>query len=448
MRYVFSLILILLLASETLIANGPLLQKLEQIKEISDIKELDIPQYKEYYEFWFEQPIDHSNPAKGTFKQRVLLGHRDFKVPTVAILEGYGIFTTIEGELSWFLSANQLTIEHRFFSNSRPAGDTPWEYLTLKQTATDQHKIIQALRQHVYPDNRWISTGISKGGRTAVYHRYFFPNDVEISVPYVTPMNLAKVDPRLEKFLSNLGKTPKNEKQPTSGSPEIKEQILNFQKRCFDNLDKILPQMEATAKLNNYTFEKVGGLERATKMVILEFRFSFWQGGHDINEMPQPDSDDYTKLFYYLTYISSPDFFSDKTMVNYQAYYYTALTESGMYAYNIKPFKKYFKEERGNRITFDFAMPKGYENMPFNKKQQKNINHWLQTKAEKILFIYGGSDPWYATAVDLKKNDRCVKFVKEDMSHGCRILRFDKPTQASIMKTLNAWIEDIPSNSR
>ena len=86
MRYVFLLFVTLLLASNTVFADGPLLQKLQQIKEISDIKELKVPSYTEYYEFWYEQPIDHENPSKGSFKQKVLLGHRDFKAPMVAIL--------------------------------------------------------------------------------------------------------------------------------------------------------------------------------------------------------------------------------------------------------------------------------------------------------------------------------------------------------------------------
>ena len=92
MRYVFSLFVTLLLACGSVLANGPLLQKLQQIKEISGIRELKVQPYTEYYEFWYEQPIDHNNPSKGTFKQRVLLGHRDFNAPMVAILEGYGIY--------------------------------------------------------------------------------------------------------------------------------------------------------------------------------------------------------------------------------------------------------------------------------------------------------------------------------------------------------------------
>ncbi len=60
-----------------------------------------------------------------------------------------------------------------------------------------------------------------------------------------------------------------------------------------------------------------------------------------------------------------------------------------MYAYNTKPFKKFFKDEPEPIITFDFAMPKGYENAPFNTQQLQDINHWLQTNA-KTFFSFTG----------------------------------------------------------
>ena len=263
MRYVFSLFVTLLLACGSVLANGPLLQKLQQIKEISGIRELKVQPYTEYYEFWYEQPIDHNNPSKGTFKQRVLLGHRDFNAPMVAILEGYGIYSPAESELSKLFKTNQLTIEHRFFNNSKPEGETPWTDLTLKQAATDQHEIIQALRQKIYPNTKWISTGISKGGQTTVYHRYFYPEDVELSVPYVAPINLEKIDPRLEKFLSKLGGTPENRKLLEGGGKDIKWQIFDFQKRCLENMDKLMPLMQELTQAKGYSFNKVGGTERA-----------------------------------------------------------------------------------------------------------------------------------------------------------------------------------------
>ena len=440
MKYLFLNIIVLLLAVTSTFANSPLFEKLQQIREVSNIQKMEISPYVEYYEFWFEQPIDHDHPEKGSFKQRVLLGHRETQAPVVAVLEGYGIHTANPSELSELFKTNQVTIEHRFFNQSKPAGTTPWEYLTLKQAATDQHRIIQSLKKALYPKSKWISTGISKGGQTTIYHRYFYPNDVDISVPYVAPMNLEAIDSRLERFLSELGNEPRRGVLLEGKGKEDKYQIFDFQKKCFEHLDKLVPRMETLAKSRNYTFTKVGGIERATKLVILEFPFSFWQWGGDITQMPLEESANWDAMFSYLVRISSPDFFDDAAIEKIQAFYYAALTETGMYAYNIKPFKKYFKEESKGTITFRYALPKGYEQVTFNTKQLQDMNRWLQTDADKMLFIYGGQDPWSATAVDLKKNQKCARYIKADANHTCRIKSFEHLTRTAIIKTLSGWL--------
>ena len=106
MRYVFSLFVTLLLACGSVLANGPLLQKLQQIKEISGIRELKVQPYTEYYEFWYEQPIDHNNPSKGTFKQRVLLGHRDFNARQKASCQNYSRQTSLPSNTAFSTTAN------------------------------------------------------------------------------------------------------------------------------------------------------------------------------------------------------------------------------------------------------------------------------------------------------------------------------------------------------
>ncbi len=68
------------------------------------------------------------------------------------------------------------------------------------------------------------------------------------------------------------------------------------------------------------------------------------------------------------------------------------------------------------------------------------IEAWLQTDAERILFVYGGSDPWYATAADPDKNWKCRKYVRGDMSHRCRIKDFDPVSREDLIDTLKEWL--------
>ena len=118
-------------------AGDGIYEKLQQIPQISEIQKLDVKPFQEYYQFWFEQPVDHSDPAKGTFRQRVLLGHKQSDAPVIVELEGYNIWSSEEGELANILKGNQLTIEHRFFDQSVPEGGIPWENLTIKQAMSE-----------------------------------------------------------------------------------------------------------------------------------------------------------------------------------------------------------------------------------------------------------------------------------------------------------------------
>lgn len=434
--------IILFALSAVLRAESPLLEKLQQIKEISDIKKMDIEPFGEYYEFWYEQPVDHNNPSAGKFKQRVMLGHKADKAPMIVEIQGYNIWTPREGELANLLKGNQLTIEHRFFDNSVPEGGIPWDYLTIKQAADDQHEIIQAIKKNIYPDSKWVTTGISKGGQTTIFHRYFYPEDVDVSVPYVAPLNLEYVDPRIEKFLSKSGLSKVGIGgflfQGKDNSKDCFWAIRDFQHLCFQNIDKLVPMLEEQAKDKSYTFNMVGGVKRALQLMILEYQFSFWQWGHNCGDIPE-NGDDMEMVYDNLVKVSSPTFFEDAGIKQQQPFFYAALTEIGMYDYKIRPFKKYLPDKED--ITFTFTMPEGVKQKPFNDKQMKDIARWLQTDAKNMLFIYGGIDPWGSTAVDLGNNSKCRKYVKADMDHSCRIRSFEDITKQDIVSTLKEWLK-------
>ena len=443
MRKLFTTIVFVCAWTVAVWAGNGILEKLQQIPQISGIQELKVEPFREYYQFWFEQPVDHSDPAKGTFKQKVLLGHKAYNAPVIVELEGYNIWSQNEGELSNLLKGNQLTIEHRFFDQSVPAGGIPWEHLTIKQAADDQHEIIQTIKQNIYPASKWVSTGISKGGQTTIFHRYFYPEDVEVSVPYVAPLNLEYVDHRLAKFLDRLG-TAKSSVKSLFAWDDLNAchwVIRDFQLLCFQHLDVLVPMLEELAQDKGYTYQTVGGVERALQLMILEYPFAFWQWGASCAEIPGQDNPDWDEIFDYLVRVSSPDFFEDKYIIRMQPFFYAALTEIGMYDYKIKPFKKFLPKDDKD-IDFSFTMPEGVEKKPFNDAQMKAINKWLQTDAEKILFVYGGSDPWYATGVDLKNNEKCRKYVRGDMSHACRIKDFDPVSKEDLIDTLNGWLTE------
>lgn len=377
--------------------------------------------YSSYFELYFTQPLDHENPDAGTFQQRVLLGNHDVDKPMVVEIQGYNIWTEKAGELSKLLKANQLTIEHRYFKNSMP-DSLDWKYLNITQTAADQHVVIQALKK-IYK-NKWITTGISKGGQTTIYHRYFYPKDVDVSVPYVAPHNLSREDKRIHEHLASIG------------SKECRDKIYDFQLACFKDKKNLLPLAKAHAEQKGYSFSM--GLEKALDLSILEYSFAFWQWGkYKCQDIPSSNSAT-KELFDHLIRVSGMDFFDEISLKPSLAFYHQALTEIGMYSYDVELFKQYINYE--NDLTFNHVFP----NDPirkFNPESMQKINKWLQNDASKMLFIYGEYDTWSATAVDLKENDKCKKFVNPEGSHGTRIRSFPPEMKNEIIKTLEEWLE-------
>lgn len=122
--------------SEPVVIN-PVLKALSEIPNVHDIKEFkETAKYgfKEGYEFFFDQPIDHKNPSAGTFQQLVRICVRDVNIPTVLYTEGYLISPIASAiDLTEALGTNLVQIEHRHFGDSKILSDTRWEYLNCEQ---------------------------------------------------------------------------------------------------------------------------------------------------------------------------------------------------------------------------------------------------------------------------------------------------------------------------
>jgi hypothetical protein len=385
--------------------------------------------YTESYDVRFSQPLDHNNPDKGTFKQRVIVSHVGYDRPTVVILEGYDLHSTKAGELSKLLNANQITIEHRFYGESQP-DSLPWDLLNVKQAAADQHKIIQSLK-NIY-SGKWISTGISKGGQTTIFHRRFYPKDVDVSVPYVAPLNFEREDPRIAKHLA------------TVGTKECREKILNFQKALFENKEHILPLVKKHAQEKGYKFKNLG-IERAYDINVLEYSFAFWQWNGNCENIPSENAT-YEEMFKHWTSIASFSFFDVKPLSSDQLFTYQALTELGFYDYDITPFKKYLDDTVN--ITFDFKIPEGVH-YSYNPSVMKDINNWVQNNGNYMLYIVGEYDPWGATSVNPSDNTIAVKMINPKANHATRIKSFPKEMRQNIYNLLESWLDiEIEANKK
>ncbi len=404
------------------------IEQLNNLQYVVEVNEINIDTtFAKQYELYFEQPLDHKNPELGTFRQRVLLSHKNENLPVVAVLEGYKIWSLFASEPTKILNCNQVTIEHRFFKDSKP-DSIPWDKLTIWQAATDQHIIIDVLKS-IYKES-WLTTGISKGGQTTMYHRSFYPDDVQACIPYVAPLNFAREDERIYKFLNSVG------------TDEDRSRIYEFQCLCFDNQEELIGMLKDKAKEKEWSYKF--GFEKALQYTILEYPFVFWQwGGFKSDEIPNEKAT-VTELFEHLNRVAGFTFFEDAAVEISRPFFWAAITEIGMYGYETKPFKKYLGDTTD--FTFDFTIPEGTEPV-YKPEAMQKVKQFLDTEGNNMLYVVGGLDVWGATSYEPSGENNSVRMILANGHHGTRIKDFPKKEREYMYSLLEDWmqveIEDI-----
>ncbi len=354
--------------------NFLITEKLSQIDGVSFITEEGSTTYKQCFKLEIEQPLNHHVKGGQTFKQKVYLHHFDISRPTILFINGYSIRTPYVSELAEMIGANQVYVEHRFFGDSKP-DNYDWNYLNIEQAAADYHRIIEILKQ-IYK-GKWLSTGISKGGQTVMFHSFYYPKDVDVSVPYVAPLNFSAQDKRLISFFDEVG------------TKECREKIDNFQRLLLENKEELLPEFLKNAKNQKYSFEILGE-EKAYEYMVLEYEFAFWQWQFSSCEEIPTEINKPKEIIAHIEAVDAISFFSDKSIETFRPFFYQALTEIGFYTYNINTLKKLLVY--ADNPDFDFTMPKGIT-AEFNDTLMQSVNNYIQNDADNFIYIYGGSDP-------------------------------------------------------
>ncbi len=380
--------------------------------------------FSEIYELMIIQPVDHKNPDGPSFSQQVFLSYVGPDKPVVVITEGYG-GRNYKSELADLLQCNQIIIEHRYFDDSRP-DSIDWQYLTSWQAATDQHAIIELFKPVFH--GKWITTGISKGGQTVMYHSYYYPNDVDVRVPYVGPLAFDTEDERIYSFLDNVG------------TPECREQVRKFQEMVLIKRDVYFPMMMELAAKQGWTFERVGGPEVAYEMSALEYDFAYWQWGNTpCDEIPLNGTDE--EVFRHFSRIGDFSYFSDQGLPGMEPFFYQAMTELGYYGYRFDNFKDMLLYAKDNGSPeFAFAAPR-VALPPFDKELNLKVKDYIESKADNFIFIYGEQDTWSAAAVSLSGRTNSVMIVKKGGDHRTRIRNLDAADRKVVMDKLSEWLE-------
>lgn len=207
------------------------------------------PQYTTYI-VYYNQPLQHAEPNSPRFHLRALLTVDNRQDATKAVnhvyCSGYDLMANYlerpdsafkytedcTTEIAHRYKANFIQIEHRYFRYSAP--DKCWEHLDdcqAEEAAQDFHALFDALKKVL--KGKWVMSGVSKGGITTLLQHTFFPDDMDIFVPYSAPFFESDRDKGMQKYWYENG-----------WSKEFRDLYANVRRHGIDRKNTIFPIYE------------------------------------------------------------------------------------------------------------------------------------------------------------------------------------------------------------
>ena len=311
-------------------------------------------------------------------------------------------------------------MEHRYFGTSFP-DSIDYDYLTIEQAANDHHRVVEIFKP--FFTGKWINTGISKGGQTTMYHRYFFPDDVDASVPYVGPLMFSREDPRFYHFFD------------TVGTPECRAAIHHFQEMLLKNKKELLPRFIEGNKKKKQAYRP--GYEFGYEYMALEYSFAFWQWGNDCHSIPD-ESVGLDSIYRHFEKVVGYGYLTEPKIPEDYTFMVQAMKDFGYYGYDITEFEGLLDVVKEH--NYDFVLPKGLE-IEYHPELMQKVNNYLQKHGDHFMYIYGGNDPYASQQVQLTGECDAVKYVLPGGSHSTRIRNFPKEIQAEMFRKLEEWLD-------
>jgi len=423
-RIIFLVLLFIGISQIALTQSSDLQRFLETIPGLSFVKVDSGTKFNEFYKLELSQPLDYKDPQSKTFKQRVFLSLNEKTKPVVLVTEGYNANRADNPnymtEITKILDANQIFVEHRYFGESFP-DSTNYDYLTIEQAANDHHRIVELFKP--FFTGKWINTGISKGGQTTMYHRYYFPDDVDASVPYVGPLMFSRADPRFYEYFD------------TVGTEECRTAIHNFQELLLKKKKELLPKFIEGNKKKEYTYRP--GYEFGYEYMVLEYPFAFWQWGADCNSIPE-ESVGLDSVYKHFNKIVDYGYLTESKARDDFSFMVQAMKDFGYYGYDVSEFEGLLDVVKEH--NYDFVLPEN-TTINYNPQLMQNVKNYLQKEGNHFLYIYGGFDPYVSQQVELTGECDAVKYILPGGSHKTRIKDFPKEIRAEMFKKLEEWLD-------
>lgn len=412
--------------------SGPvdIRERLEQVPGLKVADEASAPEGYRFFHLRFTQLVDHRHPSAGTFEQRLTLLHRDTSRPMVMYTSGYAVSDSpSRTEPTRLVDGNQLSMEYRFFAPSIPKRPNWPKQLTIRQAAADQHRIIGAFNR-VYHRN-WLTTGASKGGMTATYHRRFFPNDVDGTVPYVAPNDVIDSVDSYGSFLRHVG--------DDHGCRADLKQLQRASLRRRGELERIA---RTAAERHGYTFHNIGSLDKSFETAVIDMYFGFWQyqdPKKECGSIPAPDASAHT-IYDFYEKVGSLLSYSDQELKPFVPYYYQAAYQLGSpeaYDNYLRDLLRYPGLDQPRNF-----LPRSIRPKHFDYLAMPDIDFWVRTQAKRMLYVYGEYDPWSAESFHCGAHAAargCHRYTVPGGNHGSQISQLPAPQRERAVALVRKW---------
>ncbi len=135
-------------------------------------------------------------------------------------------------EISKRYHANYFQLEHRYFQYSSPVDC--WnnlDPLRAEEAAADFHNFVNAIKK-VFK-GKYVMSGVSKGGTATLLQHRFYPEDMDIYVPYSAPFFPSDRDTTMQAYWYTQGLSPK-----------YNDWFMSIRKFCLDYIDSVYPIYE------------------------------------------------------------------------------------------------------------------------------------------------------------------------------------------------------------
>jgi len=171
-------------------------------------------------------------------------------------------------------------------------------------------------------------------------------------------------------------------------------------------------------------------------MTVLDLEWAFWQYSGEAACDSVPGTDATTEeIFAFLDSVASFGFYSDEGITPYAPYYYQAATQLGW----PQPKFRYLKDllRYPNLYVANSSLPAELRSR-HDPWPMSDVDRWVGRDANRMLFVYGGNDPWGAEPFHPGGPDSHT-YTAPGANHGADIELLTPADRASATATLRRW---------